>query len=1104
LPTQSLQRAVAATVEVMVDQGRLTVRATDVAHDAVQDVLHAGVLVRAGRQIAFAHHVLFDHAAGRFYLAGNNTKRLKEQLAGREGLGLMLGPALRFAMEEVWETDRAGRPDTWTFLCDLSSAAIPEPVMLSIALRTVAESVAESPDMGGLTALIEGQSDLRVVAKLVGQLARFLGLAITERGGLANTAALAWSELAGVVARHSAADPYMADAGRFLLLTLSEHGDFTEPAFLASFGTAARTLLATAWLSNPPLDFVVANAIRFVTKSFGSDPAASRTLLARILEPENLAERAAKDVPWLAEGVAQIIPHDPSFVAQIYGTVFDYEVTDEDSTWVGGSASRILPLTSTKRQDYQHARWHLNQALRPFLDADPAGGTQAVIGAVKGLADDKRRGRSEPRTMAVPVDGVEAKVVDDLLSLQDWREEDVNDEEALHVFATFLRETSPDGFRSVVTAALSAEANAAVWSRILGVGADRPGVADDLLWPFASSPPLTAMQGVARDAVIYLTSAYPQRTPAAREVFERAALAEDLFSDEREKRWWRSTLARLLSGVPRELLATSEMQALRDEMAAAGDLKGNEPFVRITTGWGSTDDIVDSMLRDDGVDLEKSPDREVRAASRVVEDLLKTSQGDRDLAGLVQLWSAAAALVGDLDAAGDTIHPNLAHSSWGAVSNAVEGICKAAAYEPDGAGMPDLDTLLALIDRLGKSPYPERADDPSDSMGWGNWDVRVYAASSTVALAPRFADLRPDIVDRMATFLKDPAPTVRLQVAQALNVLWSVAQPRMWELIHQVAAEETHQGVLRFFVSGPMWRVASAEPAQSDAIMDGLLKRDWSRARDDQRKGRTRDVEPFANLAALLHVVYDQPKCGAWIRTWASDLLRGGEYIQAMLHFLRAVFFYPFRSDMPDGEAGTALRGRAVLDLVTQAAERDLKATRPHLMGSPDAAMVAKWQPLYIAADQVIDCVCDQIFFGSGAFRHGSNEDGPGLATPKAKRSFLTAFAPILDTIAAQAQARTVHNLMQVLAYLEDGDPAAVFDRAAGVLLGPASQGGYQYESLGVEALVKLIRRYLADHREVFEDTARRQKLVEVLELFSNAGWPDALKLLFELPDLLR
>jgi hypothetical protein len=52
--------------------------------------------------------------------------------------------------------------------------------------------------------------------------------------------------------------------------------------------------------------------------------------------------------------------------------------------------------------------------------------------------------------------------------------------------------------------------------------------------------------------------------------------------------------------------------------------------------------------------------------------------------------------------------------------------------------------------------------------------------------------------------------------------------------------------------------------------------------------------------------------------------------------------------------------------------------------------------------------------------------------------------------------------------------------------------------------LVKLVRRYLADHRDIFEDIDRRAKLIDVLELFSAAGWPEALKLLFELPDLLR
>ena len=97
-----------------------------------------------------------------------------------------------------------------------------------------------------------------------------------------------------------------------------------------------------------------------------------------------------------------------------------------------------------------------------------------------------------------------------------------------------------------------------------------------------------------------------------------------------------------------------------------------------------------------------------------------------------------------------------------------------------------------------------------------------------------------------------------------------------------------------------------------------------------------------------------------------------------------------------------------------------------------------------------------------------------------------------------------MHQLIELLSYLVEGDPPRVFERIAKLLLGPAAEDSYQFESLGLDSLVKLVRLYLADYREIFDDTARRRTLVSVLELFSSAGWPEALKLLFELPDLLR
>ena len=52
--------------------------------------------------------------------------------------------------------------------------------------------------------------------------------------------------------------------------------------------------------------------------------------------------------------------------------------------------------------------------------------------------------------------------------------------------------------------------------------------------------------------------------------------------------------------------------------------------------------------------------------------------------------------------------------------------------------------------------------------------------------------------------------------------------------------------------------------------------------------------------------------------------------------------------------------------------------------------------------------------------------------------------------------------------------------------------------------MVKVVKRYIADHRDVFEDPRHREMLVEILQLFAEVGWTDALKLLYDLPDLLR
>ena len=85
-----------------------------------------------------------------------------------------------------------------------------------------------------------------------------------------------------------------------------------------------------------------------------------------------------------------------------------------------------------------------------------------------------------------------------------------------------------------------------------------------------------------------------------------------------------------------------------------------------------------------------------------------------------------------------------------------------------------------------------------------------------------------------------------------------------------------------------------------------------------------------------------------------------------------------------------------------------------------------------------------------------------------------------------------------------DANPEAVFDLTARALLGSGQKQGYQFESLGADQVVKLIGRFLADHRGLFDQQSRRKTLVKCLDVFTEAGWPSARRLLYRLPELLQ
>ena len=142
----------------------------------------------------------------------------------------------------------------------------------------------------------------------------------------------------------------------------------------------------------------------------------------------------------------------------------------------------------------------------------------------------------------------------------------------------------------------------------------------------------------------------------------------------------------------------------------------------------------------------------------------------------------------------------------------------------------------------------------------------------------------------------------------------------------------------------------------------------------------------------------------------------------------------------------------------------------------------------------------------SSAPAHSANNlvHASPIQTDAGKQRFVNDVQQMIRRLGNIAIAFTVYQLVQLLDFLLPGEPAVCFDLFTHALTMSGRRHGFHGESFGVDVLVRIVSRCLADYDYIFRDTARRDSLIACLDIFIEAGWPAALRLLYRLPDSLR
>ena len=857
-----------AAVTQMIGSRSLRARKLDAARPealAFDALLRENVLIQQEQFVTFRHHVLFDYAVSRVYLRVEDLVQTANLLTHDKGHGLMLAPALGFALQRLWNDADDDHRRFWSVIIGLTGDPACDPIARSVAARTAAELPRVPGEAIGLLGGLLAQDESKTL--LATSLSNVVGALVVRFEDKQRVSLDPWCELA------ERASERVEDALwplRTLLYALYER--ISSEAHRAQLGHAARKFLAYCLDSSNAVTQLTASAIDFVAVTYASDIEASRHLLQRLFEPAHFQDHADQEIPWLTRRLKPISEVDPDFVADIYAGAFASSISDRSTTSLGHS--QIMRMSSNRRQDYESSWWNLKEFFPHFLKAHPLYAVRALIAAISGYVARAHPIPEDAHAWStIPTPAGNVRLQEDQSYIWAW---DINEERGdsehglIKAFVRHLEEVETDVARTMVQEIIERNELGVIWARTLMATSKRAKTVGDVLWPIAIQEPFLISLDTQKDAVDFIAARYPFEDTTSRAAFELTAMGFRFEQAKRPEKALQKFLMMLFSCVGEQNLATIEARALlqKEEAALPSTPHNARPFSIITSS-GSPEKWW--WLKREDVDLEAPDVVHILTETEEIKKTLGPENREDEIADITTAIGRVNALVEMAAAGAQSLPESVSAYAYGV---AAQGAARLSRLPVERLRERDhtLPSLIALVIRLAEAPAePVGAEAEASfesSAAWGSPNLRVDTAEALMQLCRVEGDIIEELRPTMEMLLSiQNPPAARMQIADRLTVLWNSARILMWELADRVARTEMNRGVLRFFANSFLGRTIHADPERVEQLAFILHGRNFNRA----EKATQLLHEEIGSLIALLWITHGRAKPRGTLQTWITD-----------------------------------------------------------------------------------------------------------------------------------------------------------------------------------------------------------------------------------------
>lgn len=547
---------------------------------------------------------------------------------------------------------------------------------------------------------------------------------------------------------------------------------------------------------------------------------------------------------------------------------------------------------------------------------------------------------------------------------------------------------------------------------------------------------------------------------------------------------------RLIGCIPKELLITGAAKELRERLEATRTLLANTPYATFSTSSRKYTD--DMYLEEKGVDPKQPQNQALRAHFQAMDAFEGRNQNSHPpkeaVADILPTLKAVFELL--QKPASPAPSPEIVQMAWSKMGQCCETISPSLT-DPASADFKFIRGVLLTCAKheLPKaSDEPEDADSAFDSPSWSPLP-RNEAARGLPWLGLRAKDI--EIMAAVEALAKDKVPSVRYLIANELFRFSEIDPDFYWRNLTARADAEKSPGVQLGICGSLRYTIARNDKAGVEVLKRLVNHIDLS----DDRSQLLDSV-----LALIMWLVLE--KKDPWAIEVIERVLNSPAKYPASLKRLT----FQALSAMTPAELST---DPGMFDTaggwLTRFLESAIGAVA-EFRKKPDSEWNEEMRETFRDVYGSIDEVVMRFYFAAEIKEHGK----PSVK-PIEQCAFFAKITPYLERIVTSAMdakhgvllASTAHHLMELLHASLRCNPKGILNLAKRVALASAPFN-YNLDSMAAGEVVRLVETVLADYRTEVQDGESLEDVLTLLDVFAQAGWPQAQQLVWRLDEVFR